>query len=67
MWEIFDTPLSEIGLSKRVVNALRQTRGIEVLGELLSIPETSLRWIPGIGRKAIEEILEKTRKYRLYY
>lgn len=54
--------IDKIGLSVRSSNALRRA-GIHTVEEMMSQTEESLTEIRNLGRKSIEEILDKQREY----
>ena len=55
--------IDSIGLSKRSQNALHRAE-IHTVGELLTYTEDSLNEIRNLGKKSIEEILQKIEEYK---
>ncbi|MBR2716332.1 MAG: hypothetical protein IKD79_01160 [Oscillospiraceae bacterium] len=55
-------PITMIGLSVRSVNALRRA-GIHTVGTLLRLTEGELFDISNLGRKSVDEILQKIEEY----
>lgn len=55
--------IDAIGLSARSANALCRA-GIHTVGDMLNCTETTLADIKNLGRKSIEEILQKTEIYK---
>lgn len=55
-------PLSELGLSPRVVNALR-SRGIERVGQVLQIEQDDLLAIRNFGPRSYNELRDKLREH----
>lgn len=62
--DILQTPIEELNLSTRTINALTSNR-IKTLGGLIRKDKESLMAIEGIGEKAIEEINKAIKKYGL--
>lgn len=56
--EYYNVPIDELGLTKKVKNALLNA-DIKTLGQLLSMSREELKSQPSIGDKAVEEIIEK--------
>lgn len=56
-------PINQTGLSNRCQNALAR-EGVWTVGQLLEHTEESLTNIRNLGRKSIDEILEKIKEYR---
>ena len=52
-----------IGLSTRSANALRRA-GVHTVSDMLSYTEESLRELPNLGRKSIDEILSKIQEWQ---
>ena len=52
------TPISELGLSSRPLNALTRYSHVKNVEDLLKIDIEEF-WIRGIGKKGLEEIIEK--------
>ena len=61
--DIKDLPITEIGLSTRCVNALRRV-GVETVRDMMKCSEAYLAGIRNMGRKSINEILEKIEECR---
>lgn len=59
--EDLDLPLEELGLSTRVLHALKE-EGIESVRALLALNLKDLKNIPGIGERSLEEIREALEK-----
>ena len=57
--------IEEIGLSVRSLNALRRAEVLTV-GDMLQHTEESLMQIRNLGRKSVQEILEKIAEYTQY-
>lgn len=55
--------IDDIGLSNRCRNALHAV-GVHTVGELLGYTEESLRDIRNLGRKSIDQILERIEEYK---
>jgi len=51
-------PIESLGLSKRVFVALKRG-GVRTIGTLLSYSEVQLLRLPGIGQKALDEVIDK--------
>lgn len=56
-------PVEELGLSSRVTNALLNGK-IKTVNNLVRLTEEKLSSIDGLGKKAIEEIQKKIKKYQ---
>lgn len=56
------SPLTELGLSRRVYNALFRS-GIQTIGQLAALPETRLWRAKNIGEAAVKEIQSRVREY----
>lgn len=55
--------IDEMGLSVRSYNCIKRA-GIQTLGELMDLtPEDMMRRIRNLGRKSLEEILDKIKEY----
>ena len=57
--------IEKIGLSVRSLNALRRVK-VFTVGDMLQHTEESLMQIRNLGRKSVQEILEKTAEYSQY-
>ena len=57
--------IEEIGLSVRSLNALRRAE-VFTVGDMLQYTEETLMQIRNLGRKSVQEILEKIAKYSQY-
>ncbi len=55
-------PVEELGLPSRVTNALLSAK-IKTVSNLLKLTEEKLSSVDGLGKKAIEEIQKKIKKY----
>ena len=55
--------IDSIGLSNRSRNALHKVN-VHTVGEMLTYDEEMLYGIRNLGRKSIEEILEKIKEYK---
>ena len=55
--------IDTIGLSVRSTNALHRA-GVHTVGEMLNYSEETLSKIRNLGKKSIEEIIEKVKEYR---
>ena len=58
--------IEEIGLSVRSLNALRRAE-VRTVGNMLQHTEESLMQIRNLGRKSVQEILEKIAEYKKKY
>ena len=56
--------IDEAGLSNRCQNALRRA-GVHTVGELLGCTEESLNEIRNLGRKSLDEVIQKLNSYGL--
>ncbi|MEO0270514.1 MAG: DNA-directed RNA polymerase subunit alpha [candidate division WOR-3 bacterium] len=63
--EILDESISFLDLSKRVSEALEE-EGIKTLYDLVTLKSEDLLKIKNLGKKSIEEIEEKLKKFDLY-
>lgn len=61
--DIRELSVDEIGLSVRSTNALRKEQ-IRTVGEMLQLTEEQLYAIRNLGKKSVEEILQRSREYR---
>jgi len=59
--DILDTPITELKLSTRVINAL-QTHNISTLREILEMSRTEFEEMKNLGKKSIQEIEEVLEK-----
>ena len=57
--------IDDIGLSIRASNGLHRA-GINTVGEMLTQTWESLMEIRSLGKKSVEEILQKIEKYKVY-
>lgn len=57
-----NTRLTDLGLSPRVTNALR-SRGIETVGQVLSIDADTLMSIRNFGPRSLNELRDKLIEY----
>ena len=57
--------IDDIGLSRRASNALHRD-GVDTVGEMLEYTEETLSGIRNMGRKSIDEVLQKITEYRKY-
>ena len=57
--------IDNIGLSRRSSNALHRV-GVETVGEMLGYTEETLSEIRNMGRKSIDEVLQKIEEYQKY-
>lgn len=57
--------IDNIGLSRRSSNALHRA-GVKTVGEMLGYTEETLSEIRNMGRKSIDEVLQKIDEYRMY-
>jgi len=60
--EVQNTRLTDLGLSPRVTNALR-SRGIETVGQVLSIDADTLMSIRNFGPRSLNELRDKLIEY----
>ena len=60
--EILNKPLVDLGLSPRVLNALR-SRQIERVGQVLTVDPEQLRSIRNVGPRALNELRDKLAEY----
>ncbi|MEN3045259.1 MAG: DNA-directed RNA polymerase subunit alpha [Candidatus Hydrothermales bacterium] len=63
--EMLEENISFLDLSKRVTEALEEV-GVKTLYDLVSLKREDLSKIKNLGKKSIEEIEEKLRKFDLY-
>lgn len=57
--------IDDIGLSVRASNALHK-EGMDTVGQMLSQTRETLTEIRNLGKKSIDEILQKIEEYRMY-
>lgn len=62
LMDIATISIEEIGLSVRAMNALRRA-GVFTVGDMLQHTEETLLQIRNLGRKSVQEILEKNAEY----
>ena len=61
---IYDVRLEELDLSVRSYNCLKR-RGINNLGELSEMTYEELSLVRNIGRKSLEEVLDKLKEFKI--
>ena len=62
--ELFDdTPVSELGVSVRILNCLKN-EGLETVGDVVSTSDMAFLRTPNFGKKSLEELRTAIRAHR---